>query len=101
MSVGDDAVAVGGDFTAIGGVPRIGFAVLRSAPRATTTIALSAGGISTVTEPFVFSATLASALDVDGGIVTIGDSESSCSAQVVQSARRRAQSLLRMRACIR
>jgi hypothetical protein len=85
-SVGDDALAVGGNFTAIGGVPRTGFAVLRSAPRATTTIALSPGGTSIVTEPVVFSATLASASDVEGGIVTIGDGASSCTAQVVHSA---------------
>jgi hypothetical protein len=85
-SVGDDAVAVGGNFTAIGGVPRTGLAVLRSAPRVTTTIVLSPGGTSIVTAPVVFSATLASAIDVNGGIVTIGDGGSSCTSPVVHSA---------------
>ncbi|MET0229520.1 MAG: Ig-like domain repeat protein, partial [Rhodanobacteraceae bacterium] len=84
-SVGDDALAVGGDFSAIGGVPRTGFAVLRSAPRAATTVVLSAGGISTVTEPVAFTATLDSVIDVEGGTVRIGDAESSCTANVVHA----------------
>jgi len=85
-SVGNDALAVGGNFTVIGDVPRTGFALMPTAPRTTTTIALAGGGISSVTEPVEFFATLDSAVEVEGGIVTIGDGESSCTAVVVHSA---------------
>ena len=51
--------------------------------RADTTIVLSPGGFSVATEPVHFFANLGSSIDVDGGTVTIGDGESSCTAEVV------------------
>jgi hypothetical protein len=57
--------------------------VAHSIARAATTIELSPGGSSVATEPVHFFANLGSSVDVDGGTVTIGDGESSCTADVV------------------
>jgi len=57
--------------------------VAHTIARAETTIVLSPGGFSVATEPVHFFANLGSVVDVDGGTVTIGDGESSCTAEVV------------------